>query len=412
MRQFDHDRGLSMNTIEEAIEDIRQGKLIVIADAADRENEGDLFIAADKVTAAHINFMATHGRGLICMPITKERAALLKLPQMSDKNTSAHETKFTVSIDATETTTGISAEERAFTIRKAATSNSPSDFKKPGHIFPLIAEDIGVVKRPGHTEAAVDLAKLAQLTPAGVICEIMNDDGTMASGSELNEFAQKHHLKMIAIADLITYRMQHELFVEKNVESRIPTQYGEFKLIAFKNKLTSTYELALVKGNPTNKTNVIVRVHSECITSEVFGSLRCDCDEQLHTAMSIIGKQGGLIIYLRQEGRGIGLIDKLHAYNLQDEGHDTVTANEKLDRPIDARDYAIAAHILKSFNIKSIKLLTNNPQKTSQLEQYGIAVTEEIPLQIMPNIHNINYLNTKRDKLGHTFDVDEKLIFL
>src|SRR3989344_407167 len=407
---------MNNTNIKQALADIRAGKMIIITDNADRENEGDLYIPAEKVTENHITFMATHGRGLICMPITKARAQELAIPLMvsPSENTSAHTTKFTISIDAKlGTTTGISAADRAVTIRQVLSKNAkPEDFTKPGHIFPLIADNLGVVKRPGHTESAVDLARIAGLYPAGVICEIMNDDGTMSSGQELKEFAQKHHLKIISIADLIAYRMKTECFIENVVESRLPTEYGEFRLIAFKNNVNNTDELALVKGDIKNKKDIVVRVHSECITSEVFGSLRCDCDEQLHTAMSIIGKTTGIIIYLRQEGRGIGLINKLHAYNLQDKGHDTVTANKELGLPEDARDYSIAAQILKYFNVKSIKLLTNNPDKICQLEHYGITINEKMPLQIMPTIHNIDYLKTKRTKMGHTFDVDEKLIFL
>ncbi|HLD33559.1 MAG TPA: 3,4-dihydroxy-2-butanone-4-phosphate synthase [Candidatus Nanoarchaeia archaeon] len=405
-----------MNTIQQAIADIRAGKMIIITDSAGRENEGDLYIPAEKITESHITFMATHGRGLICMPITKERAQQLNIPLMvpSSQNTSAHTTKFTISIDAKNgTTTGISASDRALTIRSIiAKSTKPEDLAQPGHIFPLVAEDLGVVKRPGHTEAAVDLAKLASLYPAGVICEIMNDDGTMTCGKELIEFAEKHHFTIISIEELITYRLKTDCFIEKVVESRLPTEYGEFRLIAFKNTVNNAEELALVKGDIKNKKDVIIRVHSECITSEVFSSLRCDCDEQLHTAMSIIGKTTGIIIYLRQEGRGIGLINKLHAYNLQDQGRDTVTANKELGLPEDARDYAIAAQILRHFNLKSIRLLTNNPDKISQLEHYGITITEKIPLQMVPTIHNVDYIKAKQTKMGHTFDVDEKLIFL
>ncbi|HLC19735.1 MAG TPA: 3,4-dihydroxy-2-butanone-4-phosphate synthase [Candidatus Nanoarchaeia archaeon] len=394
-------------TIKQALQDIKNGKMIIITDSANRENEADLVMAAEKVTSAHINFMATHGRGLICFPITKQHAQKLDIPLMVEQNTESHKTKFTVSIDAIHgTTTGISADDRALTIRKALQKDAKADdFRRPGHVFPIIAEDMGVLQRAGHTEAAVDIARCAGLQPAGVICEIMNEDGTMMR-EDIKLFAEKHHLNIISIDDIKTYRIKNELLVEKIVETKLPTEFGEFQLLAFKNKINDTEEFVLLK----KPFAPFVRIHSECFTSEVLGSLRCDCDEQLKTAMSVIGKKGGMIIYLRQEGRGIGLLNKLHAYTLQDKGYDTFAANEQLGFAHDEREYSVAYQILKYFNLKKITLLSNNPDKKAQLEKYGIEVTQ-MPIGSVPTIHNKDYLLAKKQK-GHLLDVDEKLIFI
>jgi len=383
--------------------------MIIVTDSAERENEADLVMAAEKVTSAHINFMATHGRGLICFPIKKQHTQKLELPLMIEQNTESHKTKFTVSIDAIHgTTTGISADDRALTICKAMQKEAKADdFRRPGHVFPIIAEDMGVLQRAGHTEAAVDITRLAGLQPAGVICEIMNEDGTMMR-DDIKLFAEKHHLNIISIDEIKDYRMKHETLIEKVVETRLPTEFGEFQLMAFKNKINNTEEFVLLK-KPLND-NMLVRIHSECFTSEVLGSLRCDCDDQLKTAMSIVGKSGGMIIYLRQEGRGIGLLNKLHAYTLQDKGYDTFAANEQLGFAHDEREYSVAYQILKYFNLKKITLLSNNPDKKAQLEKYGIEVTQ-MPIGSIPTIHNKDYLLAKKQK-GHLLDVDEKLIFI
>jgi len=396
-------------TFEQALADIKAGKMIIVTDSAERENEADLVMAAEKVTSAHINFMATHGRGLICFPIKKQHTQKLELPLMIEQNTESHKTKFTVSIDAIHgTTTGISADDRALTICKAMQKEAKADdFRRPGHVFPIIAEDMGVLQRAGHTEAAVDITRLAGLQPAGVICEIMNEDGTMMR-DDIKLFAEKHHLNIISIDEIKDYRMKHETLIEKVVETRLPTEFGEFQLMAFKNKINNTEEFVLLK-KPLND-NMLVRIHSECFTSEVLGSLRCDCDDQLKTAMSIVGKSGGMIIYLRQEGRGIGLLNKLHAYTLQDKGYDTFAANEQLGFAHDEREYSVAYQILKYFNLKKITLLSNNPDKKAQLEKYGIEVTQ-MPIGSIPTIHNKDYLLAKKQK-GHLLDVDEKLIFI
>ncbi|SHG91904.1 bifunctional 3,4-dihydroxy-2-butanone-4-phosphate synthase/GTP cyclohydrolase II [Tepidibacter thalassicus] len=397
------------NTIEEAIEDIKQGKMIVVVDDEDRENEGDLLMAAEKVTPEAINFMATYGRGLICMPIVEERLRKLDIPQMVSNNTDTYETAFTISIDAIETTTGISAYERAITIRKALDPKSTfNDFKRPGHIFPLKAKEGGVLKRAGHTEAAVDLARLAGLYPAGVICEIMNEDGTMARVSHLMEYVKKHNLKIITIADLIEYRRKNEILVKRVTEANMPTKYGDFKIIGYENKLNGEHHIALVKGNVSDGEPVLVRVHSECLTGDAFGSLRCDCGEQYSIAMEKINDEGrGVLVYMRQEGRGIGLINKLKAYALQDKGMDTVEANLALGFPEDMRDYGIGAQILLDLGVQKIKLMTNNPKKLCGLSGYGIEIVDRVPIQVNHNERNVYYLKTKKEKLGHMLNFKE-----
>lgn len=396
------------NTVEEAIEDIRQGKMVIVVDDEDRENEGDLVMAAEKVTPEAINFMATYGRGLICVPLIGERLDELDIQPMVTHNTDNHETAFTVSVDSKYTTTGISAHERALTVKALLDSNTrPQDLRRPGHIFPLRAKDGGVLRRAGHTEAAVDLARLAGLYPAGVICEIMNDDGTMARVPQLINFARKHQLKIITIADLIEYRRRTEKLVRRVENTRLPTRYGDFIAVAYENILDGECHIALVKGEIDGREPVLVRVHSECLTGDVFGSRRCDCGEQLAAAMQMIEREGkGVLLYMRQEGRGIGLVNKIRAYKLQDEGKDTVEANEALGFPADLRDYGIGAQILVDLGIREIKLLTNNPRKIAGLEGYGLRVVERIPLEISPNANNRRYLVTKKNKLGHLLNVN------
>lgn len=391
------------NTIEEAIEDIKLGKMIVVVDDEDRENEGDLLMAAEKVTPEAINFMAKYGRGLVCMPIEGCRLNELDIPQMVIDNTDNYQTAFTVSIDAVETTTGISAYERAFTIEKVLDpSAKSSDFKRPGHIFPLEAKEGGVLKRAGHTEAAVDLARLAGLYPAGVICEIMHEDGTMARVPQLIEFIKRHNLKMITIADLIAYRRKHEVLVSRMTSANMPTKYGEFTIIGYENKLNGEHHVALVQGDVSGGNPVLVRVHSECLTGDAFGSMRCDCGEQYTAAMKQISEEGrGILVYMRQEGRGIGLINKLRAYSLQDCGMDTVEANLALGFPDDMRDYGIGAQILADLGVKKIRLMTNNPKKLSGLRGYGMEIVERVPIQMDHNQCNTGYLKTKQEKLGH-----------
>lgn len=392
------------NTIQEGIEDIRQGKMLVVVDDEDRENEGDLVMAAEKVTQEAVNFMAVHGRGLVCAPLASERCDELNLHAMVKNNTDSHETAFTVSVDAKATsTTGISANERAMTIKALLDPDTkPEDLARPGHVFPLRAQNGGVLRRAGHTEAAADLARMAGLSPAGVICEIMKEDGTMARVPELLEFAKQHGLKIITIADLINYRRKTEKLVERAAEAKLPTVHGEFRVVVYQNHVDSKEHLAIVKGDVSIGEPVLVRVHSECLTGDVMGSTRCDCGEQLDRALEMIEQEGrGVVLYMRQEGRGIGLANKIKAYHLQDMGKDTVEANEILGFPADLRDYGIGAQMLVDLGLKKIKLMTNNPRKIAGLEGYDLEVVERVPIEIQPCESNAFYLNTKKDKLGH-----------
>ncbi len=392
------------NTIEEALEDLSKGRMVILVDDEDRENEGDLCMAAEKVTPEAINFMAKYGRGLICLSLTPERIAELKLPMMTDENTSSFGTAFTVSIEAKKgVTTGISAADRSTTILTAINPGTKAeDLAKPGHVFPLRARPGGVLQRAGQTEGSVDLARLAGLYPAGVICEVMSDDGTMARLPELLEFAKRHDLKVVTIKDLIGFRMRTERFVRRVSTTKLPTECGEFTVIAYANDVDTNVHLALVKGEIKHDDDVLVRVHSECLTGDVFGSKRCDCGEQLHSAMQMIDENGkGVLLYMRQEGRGIGLVNKLRAYELQDKGLDTVEANIKLGFKPDLRDYGVGAQILVDLGVRKMRLMTNNPKKIIGLEGYGLKVVERVPVETSPHERNLVYLKTKKRKLGH-----------
>ncbi len=401
---------MGIATIPEAIEDIKAGKFVIIVDDKDRENEGDLAIAAEKITPEAINFMAKHARGLICLPVTGKRLDELKIPMMVDKNTSKFTTAFTVSIEAKhKISTGISAADRAATIKAVLDPKTrPEDIAQPGHTFPLRAKDGGVLSRAGHTEAIVDMARLAGLYPAGVICEIMNEDGTMARLTQLKAMSKKFNIKIATVADLISYRFRHERLVRRIAEAKLPTIYGNFKSIAYKSDTDPSEHIALVMGDVATDEPVLTRVHSQCITGEVFGSLRCDCGEQLDMAMKAIAKEGrGVMLYMRQEGRGIGMHNKIRAYALQDKGLDTVEANLSLGFPADLRDYGIGAQILADLGLHNIRLLTNNPRKVIGLESYGLKVVETLPIICAPNPHNQRYLETKQKKLGHILNLPE-----
>lgn len=391
------------NTIEEALTDLREGKVIIVCDDEDRENEGDFVSLAEKATPAVVNFMATHGRGLICVPVQEELAEKLDLVPMVNHNTDSHGTAFTVSIDHISTTTGISAFERSTTILELLSPTSKAgDFKRPGHIFPLVAKKGGVLRRAGHTEAAVDLAQMSGSSPAGVICEIMNEDGSMARVPELRNIADKFDLKMITIKDLIQYRNRKDKLVQREVEIKLPTEFGDFRAVGYSNIVDGKEHVALVKGEISPDKPTLVRVHSECLTGDVFGSNRCDCGPQLHAALAQIDKAGnGVLLYMRQEGRGIGLLNKMRAYKLQEQGYDTVEANEKLGFGADLRDYGIGAQILRDLGVSQMKLLTNNPRKIAGLKGYELEVVDRVPLQMPTKEANENYLKTKHSKLGH-----------
>jgi len=398
-----------INTIEEALEDVRAGKILIVVDDEDRENEGDFVVAAEFVDAGVINFLTREGRGVVCAPITGERAKELGLEPMVDANTSLHETPFTVSVDYVHgTTTGVSAADRAATVRALIDPKTkPSDLARPGHIFPLRAADGGVLRRTGHTEAVIDLCRISGLVPAGVLCEILNEDGTMARVPELQKLAKKFGMKMITVKSLIEYRLQREKLVRRIVSTNLPSRFGNFDLHVYRSETDQKEHLALVKGELSENEPTLVRVHSECLTGDVFGSMRCDCNEQLIAAMQTVEKNGrGVILYMRQEGRGIGLVNKLKAYKLQDEGLDTVEANEKLGFRPDLRDYGIGAQILRDLHVGKMRLMTNNPKKVVGLQGYGLEIVERVPLEVDPNFFNEHYLKAKRDKLGHLILID------
>lgn len=393
----------TLNSIEEVIEDLKAGKPVIIVDDESRENEGDLVLAAEFATRESINFIIKEARGLLCTPMLEGDLLRLGIPQMVEKNTDNHETAFTVSVDHVDTTTGISPEERAVTMQKLIDPNAkPEDFRRPGHVFPLRYKEGGVLVRQGHTEASIDLCKLAGLYPAAAICEITNDEGYMSRMDDLLAFSKKHNLKIASVEALVEYRKRHDRLVSIAAETKLPTKFGEFRIIVFKNEVDHKEHLMIVKGDVRGKSDVLMRIHSECLTGDVFGSHRCDCGEQLENALRSIEEQGeGIVIYMRQEGRGIGLTNKIKAYTLQDQGYDTVEANVKLGFPPDMREYSLAAQMLRELDVKSVKLLTNNPEKKEDLERWGIIVSKRVPIVIKANSINAKYLNTKKEKMRH-----------